>query len=111
MVELGLYAILRLHSVIFSTALSGHATQLRTILLMFGGVSVVLGSCMCYAEHHLKRMLAFSTISHSGMMLVAFAIQGPLAVAAMLTYLLAHALIKSSLFFTTGIIFLLIRDR
>jgi multicomponent Na+:H+ antiporter subunit D len=104
MVELGLYAILRLHSVIFSTALSGHATQLRTILFVFGGVTIVLGSCMCYAEHHLKRMLAFSTISHAGMMLVAFAIQGPLAVAAMLTYLLAHALIKSSLFFTTGII-------
>ena len=103
MVELGLYAILRVHSVIFSAALSPHATQLRTILLVFGGVTIVLGSCMCYAEHHLKRMLAFSTISHAGMMLVAFAIQGPFAVAAMLTYLLAHALIKSSLFFTTGI--------
>jgi multicomponent Na+:H+ antiporter subunit D len=59
---------------------------------------------MCYAEHHLKRLLAFSTISHAGMMLLAMAIGSPLAVAAMLTYVLAHALIKSSLFFTSGII-------
>jgi multicomponent Na+:H+ antiporter subunit D len=59
---------------------------------------------MCYAEHHLKRLLAFSTISHAGMMLLAMAIGSPLAIAAMLTYVLAHALIKSSLFFTSGII-------
>jgi multicomponent Na+:H+ antiporter subunit D len=104
MVELGLYAILRVHSVIFSAALSSHVSALRMILLSFGAVTVLVGSCMCYAEHHLKRMLAFSTISHAGMMLVAFAIQGPLAIAAMLTYLLAHAFIKSGLFFTTGII-------
>ena len=110
MVELGLYAILHVHSVIFSTALSLHASALRIILLVFGGATVVLGALMCYAEHHLKRMLAFSTISHAGMMLVAFAIQGPLAVAAMLTYVVAHALVKSGLFFTTGVILHRIRS-
>ncbi len=103
MVELGLYAILRVHSVIFLAALSPHASRLRMILIVFGGATIVLGSLMCYAEHHLKRMLAFSTISHAGLMLVALGVQGPMAVAAMLTYLLAHALIKSGLFFTTGI--------
>jgi multicomponent Na+:H+ antiporter subunit D len=103
MVELGLYAILRVHSVIFSAALSEHAARLRVILVVFGAVTLLVGAVMCYAEHHLKRMLAFSTISHAGLMLMAFGLQGPLAVAAMLTYLLAHALIKSALFFTTGI--------
>jgi multicomponent Na+:H+ antiporter subunit D len=58
---------------------------------------------MCYAEHHLKRLLAFSTVCHAGLMLVIFAIQGPLAVAAMLIYLVAHAFVKSSLFFVSGI--------
>lgn len=103
MVELGLYAILRIHFAIFSAALSTHASQLRLILVVFGGGTIILGSLMCYAEHHIKRMLAFSTISHAGLMLVALGIQGPLAIAAMLTYLLAHALIKSGLFFTSGI--------
>ena len=104
MVELGLYAILRLHSVIFAQSLAPHSSRLRTILLVFGAVTVLLGGLMCYAEHHLKRLLAFSTICHAGLMLLAFAIQGPLAIAAMLTYLLAHALIKSGLFFVAGIL-------
>jgi multicomponent Na+:H+ antiporter subunit D len=104
MVELGLYAVLRLHSVLFAQSLAPHAAQLRAILIAFGAATTLIGGIMCYAEHHLKRLLAFSTISHAGMMLLAMAIGSPLAVAAMLTYLLAHALIKSSLFFTSGII-------
>ncbi len=104
MVELGLYAILRLHSVVFAQSLASHGSQLRGILIVFGAATVLVGGVMCYSEHHLKRLLAFSTICHAGLMLVAFAIQGPLAVAAMLTYLLAHALIKSGLFFVSGII-------
>jgi multicomponent Na+:H+ antiporter subunit D len=59
---------------------------------------------MCYAEHHLKRMLAFSTISHAGVMLIAIGLGGPLAFAAMLVYLLGHAFTKGGLFLTSGIL-------
>ncbi|MDP9037896.1 MAG: complex I subunit 5 family protein [Acidobacteriota bacterium] len=104
MVELGLYAVLRLHTVLFAQALAPHAAQLRAILLTFAAATVFLGGIMCYAEHHLKRMLAFSTICHAGMMLAALSLGGPLAVAAMLTYVLGHAFVKSSLFFTSGMI-------
>ena len=104
MVELGLYAVVRLRYVVFAHTFDAHQSAFRLILFAFGGATVVIGGLMCYAEHHLKRMLAFSTISHAGLMLVAFAIQGPLAVAAVFTYLLAHALVKSGLFFASGII-------
>jgi multicomponent Na+:H+ antiporter subunit D len=104
MVELGLYAVLRIHTVLFAQSLAPHGAQLRHILMVFGATTTLIGGFMCYAEHHLKRLLAFSTISHAGMMLIAMAIGSPLAIAAMLTYILAHALIKSSLFFTSGII-------
>jgi multicomponent Na+:H+ antiporter subunit D len=104
MVELGLYAVVRLHSVIFAQTFLGHKGTFQGILLLTGGLTVVVGGVMCYAEHHLKRMLAFSTICHAGLMLLAFAIQGPGAVAAMLTYVLAHAFVKSGLFFTAGVI-------
>jgi multicomponent Na+:H+ antiporter subunit D len=104
MVELGLYAVVRLKSVIFQQTFSSGEEHLRFILLAFGGVTVLLGGVMCYAEHHLKRLLAFSTICHAGLMLVMFALQGPLAIAAMLIYLVAHAFIKSSLFFVSGIL-------
>jgi multicomponent Na+:H+ antiporter subunit D len=102
MVELGIFAVVRLNSVVFGGTFASHPAQLRAILATFGIATVLLGGGMCYAEHHLKRLLAFSTICHAGLMLLAFAMGGPLAVAAMLTYLLAHALVKSGLFFTAG---------
>ena len=79
MVELGLYAMVRLKSVIFRQTFASGQIHLRCILL------------------------AFSTGCHSGLMLVIFAIQGPVAIAAMLVYLVAQAFVKSSLFFVSGI--------
>ena len=108
MVELGLYAILRLYAVIFLPALDTRATVLRGILLSFGVLTVLLGSFMCYAEHHIKRILAFSTIAHAGLMLIAIATatggSATLATAGFLTYLLGHAFVKSALFFVAGIL-------
>ena len=104
MVELGLYAVLRLYAVIFLPAIDNRTGALRAILLAFGVITVLLGSFMCYAQHHIKRLLAFSTVTHSGLMLTAVAVQGPLATAGFLTYLLGHAFVKSSLFFVAGIL-------
>jgi multicomponent Na+:H+ antiporter subunit D len=104
MVELGLYAVLRLYSVIFLPALDDKVGLLRGILLTLGTLTALLGAIMCFAEHHLKRLLAFSTVSHSGLMLSAIALQGSVATAGFLTYLLAHAFVKSSLFFIAGIL-------
>lgn len=104
MVELGLYAVLRLDAVIFIPALDRNAAALRIVLLVFGSVTAILGGFMCYAEHHIKRLLAFSTISHAGLMLVALALQGPVATAGFLVYLAGHAFVKSSLFFVAGIL-------
>lgn len=104
MVELGLYAVLRIHAVIFAEALGSRTERLRLILLGVGALTAVLGGVMCYAEHHLKRMLAFSTISHSGLMLLALGLMTPASVAGFLLYLLAHAFVKSALFFVAGIL-------
>lgn len=104
MVELGLYAVARLHAVIFAQALSMHAVALRDILLGFAVLTVVLGGIMCYAEHHLKRLLAFSTICHAGLMLAILAVQGTVATAGFFTYILGHAFVKASLFFCAGIV-------
>ena len=56
MVELGLYAVVRLKSVIFQQTFTSGETHLRYILLAFGGVTILIGGVMCYAEHHLKRL-------------------------------------------------------
>ena len=104
MVELGLFAILRLAFVIFGSSFAGVPKPLQDCFLVLGGITAVWGGVMCFAEHHLKRLLAFSTISHSGMMLFAMGLNSRLAIAGWLIYVCAHAVIKSGLFFTAGIL-------
>lgn len=104
MVQLGLVAVARLRFIVFAHTFAAHEQSLRTILLFLGILTIMIGGLMCFAEHHLKRMLAFSTICHAGIMLVAIAIGGPLAFAAMLVYLLGHAFVKGGLFLTSGIL-------
>jgi multicomponent Na+:H+ antiporter subunit D len=104
MVQLGLFAVARLRFTIFAQTFASHQSSLQLMLLSAGAITVLVGGLMCYAEHHLKRMLAYSTICHSGIMLLALALGGPLAFAAMMIYLVAHAFIKGSLFFTSGLL-------
>ena len=104
MVELGLFAILRVTTVVFGSSFSGIADPLRVSFLALGGITAVWGGVMSFAEHHLKRVLAFSTISHSGVLLVAVGLGSRMAIAGWLIYVCAHAMIKSGLFFTSGIL-------
>ncbi len=104
MVELGLYGAVKLHVTIFQQALAWHPHAFAAILYGFAAVTILLGGVMCYAEHHLKRMLAYSTICHAGLMLLAYAAGGALGIAAMLVYILAHAFVKSGLFFLSGVL-------
>lgn len=104
MVELGLYAILRLHIVVFGQAVGAIQGRERALLMGFAALTIIVGAVMCYGEHHLKRLLAYSTISHAGLLLLCCSIGGPVGVASMLLYLAAHAFVKSSLFFTSGLL-------
>lgn len=104
MVELGLFAVARLRFLVFGLTFTHHESALRAIFVVLGILTVVIGGVMCYAEHHLKRMLAFSTICHSGIMLLALGMGNAIGFAAMMTYLVAHAFVKSSLFFCSGIL-------
>ncbi|HEU4982526.1 MAG TPA: complex I subunit 5 family protein [Acidobacteriaceae bacterium] len=104
MVELGLFAILRVTSVIFGSSFAGAHDPLRSSFLVLGGTTAVWGGMMSFAEHHLKRVLAFSTISHSGLMLFAMGVGTPKAIAGWLIYACGHAAVKSGLFFTAGIL-------
>lgn len=104
MVQLGLFAVARLRFIVFARTFTGHEASLQAILSVLGVLTIMLGGVMCYGEHHLKRMLAYSTICHAGIMLLAFALGGTLAFASVMIYLVGHAFIKSSLFLTSGIL-------
>jgi multicomponent Na+:H+ antiporter subunit D len=103
MVELGLYGIARLYWSVFGAAL-GHRTAISHVFLVLGVLTAVVGALYCFRERHVKRLLAFSTISHSGMFLAGFALLTPLGLAGEALSVLSHAFVKGALFLGAGII-------
>ncbi len=75
------------------------------LLLIFGCLSVALMGFMLLTQYRYKRMLAYSSIEHMGIVAVGFALGGAGALYALI-HLLYHALIKSALFLTSGNFFL-----
>ncbi|MDP9223255.1 MAG: NADH-quinone oxidoreductase subunit D, partial [Actinomycetota bacterium] len=104
MVELGLYAVARVYWTMFAGVMSVHVPELRTVVIGMSVVTAVVGSIMCLLQHHLKRLLAFSTVSHAGLFLLGFALLEPKALAGAAIYVVAHGAIKASLFICAGIL-------
>jgi len=70
-------------------------------LILFG---VLVTACAALVETDLKRILAYSTISQIGLILLGFAIGNYLAVAGALFYIFAHGLAKAGLFLGGGVV-------
>ncbi|HEX3242872.1 MAG TPA: proton-conducting transporter membrane subunit [Solirubrobacterales bacterium] len=104
MVELGLYAIARVYWTAFAGALDPQAAALRPILIWIGVVTALVGALMCVQQRHLKRLLAFSTVSHVGLFLICLGLLTHVGVAALASYVLAHAFAKAALFMCVGIL-------
>jgi multicomponent Na+:H+ antiporter subunit D len=98
MVEAGLYAVARVHGALFARPLAGF----QPALLALAVATCVIGAAMCFAQRHLKRMLAFSTISHAGAMLGGIALLTPEGYAGAGLYVAGHGLIKGALFLCAG---------
>jgi multicomponent Na+:H+ antiporter subunit D len=103
MVELGLYGIARVYWSIFGQAL-GHRSVITDALLALGLLTTLVGALYCFRERHLKRLLAFSTISHAGVFLTGIALLTPLGLAGVAVYVAGHALVKAALFLCVGIV-------
>lgn len=103
MVPVGIYGVARLYWTVF-TADPVIATVMHGLMPALGAVTALIGGLMCLWQRHLKRLLAFSTISHVGVMLVGFALPSTAGTLGMLVYLLGHGLVKASEFMVAGIL-------
>ncbi len=104
MVELGLYAVARTYWTIFSGVFSTHQGEVRGLFAAFGAATALIAAVLCFAQRNFKRLLAFSTISHMGIMLLGVAQLTPLGLAGAFVYGVGHAFAKGALFLGAGIL-------
>lgn len=99
LLNVALYAVLRC-KVLTDGALDGPLAG--RLLMGFGLLSVVAAVFFLIRQKDVKRMFAYSSIEHMGMMSFAFGMGGPIANYAGLLHMTVHSLIKSAIFFTVG---------
>jgi multicomponent Na+:H+ antiporter subunit D len=104
MVELGIYAVARLCWEVFAGPLGAHMAAVRAILVTLGVVTALLGAWMCAMQRHIKRLLAFSTISHVGVFVCAVGLLNAKALAGVAVYIVGHGLTKAAQFMCVGVL-------
>jgi multicomponent Na+:H+ antiporter subunit D len=102
MVTVGAFAVARWWWVVFDGAVPESA--IRNALVGFGAVTAVVGAVMCASQRHLKRLLAYSTVAHSGVIACGIGILSGPGIAAAGLYAVGHACTKGALFLVTGLL-------
>jgi len=95
------YAILRYYQV--ATAALGPRFP-RDVLLVFGVASLLLAALYLLEQRDVKRMLAYSSIEHMGILAIGVSFGAPIALAGVLLHVLAHAAAKGNAFMGAGVI-------
>jgi multicomponent Na+:H+ antiporter subunit D len=104
MVELGVYGVFRIYWTVFQPVLHPYEHGIRALFLGIGAVTGLVGALMCFWQRHIKRLLAFSTISHVGMIVAGAGMLTARGVAGAGLYVIGHGMVKASLFMCAGIL-------
>jgi multicomponent Na+:H+ antiporter subunit D len=110
MVVVGLLGVTRCYWTVFDASLAPQAHDVRAVLVALGIFTALLGAVMAFLQRHLKRLLAYSTISHMGIALVGVALLDEKSLGGAADLLLSHGLLKGSLFLCCGILLVRYRD-
>lgn len=98
MVKAGVFLLARLHPALAGTDLFFY------VVSGIGAATLLLGAWYAIFQHDIKGLLAYSTISHLGLIVLLFGLSTPMAVVAGLFHVLNHATFKASLFMAAGVI-------
>jgi hydrogenase-4 component F len=99
LLNVALFALLR-----FRLIMAGNPAVLSPgpMMITMGALSLVFAGFMIYRRRDIKRMFAYSSIEHMGIITLAFGLGGPLANFAGLLHMAMHSLTKSAIFFGVG---------
>jgi hydrogenase-4 component F len=101
LLALSFYAILRFYQV--AEAALG-PTFPRNVLLVFGVASLLLSMLYLFGQRDVKRLLAYSSVEHMGILAIGVSFGAPAALAGVLLHVLAHAAAKGNAFMGAGVL-------
>ena len=99
LLNVALYAVLRFKMLMTANAA---AVAPGPLMVTLGLISLIFAAFMLYRRRDIKRLFAYSSIEHMGIIVFAFGMGGPLANFAGLLHMTMHSLTKSGIFFTVG---------
>jgi hydrogenase-4 component F len=99
LLNVALYALLRFKMLL---AVNPAALAPGPLMVTLGLVSLIFAAFMLYRRRDIKRMFAYSSIEHMGIITFAFGMGGPLANFAGLLHMTMHSLTKSAIFYAVG---------
>lgn len=99
LLNVAIYAVVRCKVLVEGSLQSALPSRM---LMGFGLVSLVLASFFLWRQRDIKRLFAYSSIEHMGIITFAFGMGGPVANFAALLHMTVHSLTKSAIFFTVG---------
>jgi hydrogenase-4 component F len=99
LLNVALYAVLRFKLLL---AANEQAIAPGPLMMLLGLLSLIFASFMLYRRRDIKRLFAYSSIEHMGIITFAFGMGGPLANFAGLLHMTMHSLTKSAIFFAVG---------
>jgi hydrogenase-4 component F len=95
------YAILRFYQVTAAALGSGFP---RDALLAFGVASLLLAALYVFGQRDVKRLLAYSSVEHMGILAIGVSFGAPVALAGVMLHVLAHAAAKGNAFMGAGVL-------
>ncbi|MEN9258336.1 MAG: NAD(P)H-quinone oxidoreductase subunit 4 [Gloeomargarita sp. SRBZ-1_bins_9] len=99
LLKLGGYGLLRLNGQLLPLA---HQV-LAPMLVVLGVINILYGALTAYSQEHLKKRLAYSSISHMGFVLVGLGVWNAWGLQGALLQMVSHGLIAAALFFLAGV--------
>ena len=99
LLNVAIYAVVRCKVLVEGSL---HSDLPSRMLMGFGLLSVVLASFLLWRQRDIKRLFAYSSIEHMGIITFAFGMGGQVANFAALLHMTVHSLTKSAIFFSVG---------
>jgi len=94
-----MYAVMRYDAIVSRATGSGFP---HTLLLIFGLLSMVVAGLLILVQSNLKRLMAYSSVEHMGIIAIGLGLGGPLGLFGALLHTFNHSVAKSLLFFSAG---------